>query len=227
MYLGESLRIWRRQWILTAVLLIVALAGIATALVKLPRTYQSESSVVLLASRSAARPNGGNPYLTFSPSLTLTADVLSRELMAPGIIQDLAARGFRDAYTVALAPYTTPTTGSVLLVTVTGNDKKAVEGGLHAVTGEISSELSGLQTHVARRNRIHAATISITPQATLSSSKTARSVIPITALGLLLALGIPVIVDGRASRRRIRDGAVLAEKIPRPAEQMSLGSLRD
>ena len=120
--------------------------------------------MVLLASRSAAKVNGGNPYLSFSPSLTLTADVLSTEMAAPGAIADLAAKGVRDAYTVALAPNTTTTTGSVLLVTVTGNNRDAVERALGAVTGEVGSVLSRQQAGVPRRNRITAETISFSPR---------------------------------------------------------------
>ena len=138
--------------------------------------------MVLLASRSAAKVNGGNPYLSFSPSLTLTADVLSTEMAAPGAIADLAAKGVRDAYTVALAPNTTTTTGSVLLVTVTGNNRDAVERALGAVTGEVGSVLSRQQAGVPRRNRITAETISFSPQATLSPAETARSIVPVIIL---------------------------------------------
>jgi hypothetical protein len=201
MYLSEMLHIWRRRLILTAVLIIAASIGTTAALMKLPRTYQSTASVVLLASRSAARQTGGNPFLNFSPSLTLTADVLSRELMAPGIALGLAASGFPAAYTVALAPNTTSTTGSVLLITVTGSDSNAVESTLRAVTAEISTELSTLQRNVARHNRIRTATISLAPQATLSVSHTARAAVLVVLPGLLAALGIPILVDRRAIRR--------------------------
>jgi hypothetical protein len=214
MDLGESFRIWRRRRILTIAMLILALAGSATALTGLPRAYQSDSSVILLASRSAAKLNGGNPYLSFSPSLTLTADALSRQLMAPATARDLAARGFVGAYTVALAPDTTATTGSVLLISVTSNSSSVAVRTLQAVTSEISVKLSQLQSGVAARNQIRAAALSYTPQATLSSSQTARPLVAVTVLGLLAALGIPIAVDGLLARRRIRNAAM----IPDPAE---------
>jgi hypothetical protein len=213
MYLSEMLHIWRRRLILTAVLIIAASIGTTAALMKLPRTYQSTASVVLLASRSAARQTGGNPFLNFSPSLTLTADVLSRELMDPSIALGLAASGFPAAYTVALAPNTTSTTGSVLLITVTGNDSNAVESTLRAVTAEISKELSTLQRNVARHNRIRAATISFSPQATLSVSQTARGVVLVVLPGLLAALGIPILVDRRAIRRARRKAVLPAQAV--------------
>jgi hypothetical protein len=212
MYLGEIFHVWRRRPILTAILIAAVFAGCAAALVKLPRTYQSDSSVVLLASRSAARQNGGNPFLNFSPSLTLTADVLSRELMAPGITRSLAARGFAGKYTVALPPYTTSTTGSVLVVTVTGHDNNSVQRTLHAVTTQISTELTTLQDHVAQRDRIRAATISISPRATLSVSGIARELAIVVAPGLLIALGFPVFLDRCITRRRNRRAALLDDQ---------------
>jgi hypothetical protein len=221
MYLSESFRIWRKRRYLTAALLVLALAGSAAALSTLPRTYQANSSVILLASRTAASPYGGNPYLSFSPSLTLAADAVSRELMGPGAVLSLAARGFSASYTVALAPYTTTTTGSVLLVTVSGRDKTNVERTLSAVTRGISVKLAQLQGKVTRYNRIRAATLSFAPKATLSVSQTARSLVPVIALGLLLALGIPIIVDGQITRRRLRQAAkpqeaVTPERAPDP-----------
>jgi hypothetical protein len=204
MDLGETLRIWRRRWILTLVLLMLALASSVAALTGLPRVYNADSSLVLLASRSAAKLTGGNPYLSFSPSLTLTADALSRELMAQGTINSLASMGYTDVYTVELAPYTTTTTGSVLLVTVTGSGKTAVKSTLDGVTNEINLKLSQLQHGVTSHNRIRAATLSYSPQATLSVSQTARLLVVVIVPSFLLALGIPVIVDGRAARRRIR-----------------------
>jgi len=226
MYLGELLHIWRRRSILTTVLLIAALAGTVTTLTRLPRTYESDSSVVLLASRSAARLTGGNPYMSFSTSLTLTGDVLSGELMAPRTVTELAASGFPAAYTVALAPYNTATTGSVLQVTVTGADPEAVQRQLYAVTHEISLKLGQIQAKVRPRSRIRAATISITPKAALNVSQTARPMVLVIATGLLLVLGIPVIVDGRLARRRIRAAAGHQDSYPQPVDQIAYDTLR-
>jgi hypothetical protein len=212
MTVGATFLIWRRRWVLTTALLAGALVLTATAGSWLPRTYQSAASVILLASRADSRPNGGNPYLSFSPSLTLTADAVSRELMAPGIVQALAADGFGDPYTVALAPYTTTTTGSVLLVTVTGSDPAAVQQTLHGVLGQISSSLLRLQGRVRAGNRIHALTLSASQQPSLSLSQSARPFVALIVVEFLLALGIPVLVDGRAARRRLRQAGP-----PRPS----------
>ena len=218
MDLGESARIWRRRRILTIAMLILALAGSAAAMTRLPKVYRSDSSVILLASRSAAKLNGGNPFLSFSPSLTLTADALSRELMAPATARDLAARGFLGAYTVALAPDTTATTGSVLLISVTSSSISVAERTLTAVTGEINVKLAQLQGTVPVRNQIHAAALSYTPQAALSSSQTARPLVAITVLGLLVALGTPIAVDSAVARRRAAHAAMVPDPVEGPAD---------
>lgn len=207
--MSGSRNIWRRHWILTAVLVILASAGTAEAAARLPRAYQSESSIVLLASRSAARLNGGNPYLSFNPSLTLAADVLSRALMAPGTAKGLAARGFPSPYTVALATDTTTTTGSVLQVTVTGTSRTTVERTLTGVTAEVGVKLAQLQSKVKPYGRIRTTTISFMPRPGLSASSTARPLVSVAALALLLVLGIPVLIDGQITRRRLRKSARL------------------
>ena len=114
--------------------------------------------MVLLASRSASRLNGGNPYLSFGPSLTLAADVLSTALMAPDTAQRASPSGASAAvYTVALATDTTTTTGSVLVVTVTGNNRTAVERTLVGVNAEVGAKLAQLQNKVKPYDRIRAA----------------------------------------------------------------------
>jgi hypothetical protein len=202
-----SLRTGRGRWILTGGLLLLTLVGVVVALAELPPTYQSESSVVLLASPAASRPNGDNPYLSFSPSLTLTADVLSREMMAPSTVSYLASNGFPDSYNVELATYTTDTTGSVLLVTVTGTDKVAVQLTLHGVTNEISTVLAKLQASSPPDDRILASTISMSRQATLSLSQMARLLAVLIGVGLIASFGVPWLVEAQIAGRRIqRDG---------------------
>ena len=211
MDLRQAVRIWRARWILTSVLLILAMVGAAAAVAKTPRYYQSASAVVLLASRVASMQNGGNPFLSFSPSLTLTADAVSRALMAPGTVRQLAAAGFTASYTVALPPYATATTGSVLLVTVTGADAAAVQRTLQAVTAQIGPQLAQLQLGVPARGQVRADTLSFTPQATLSISQTARPLVVVGALLLVICLGTPIVVDGLATRRQLRDRSALRD----------------
>jgi hypothetical protein len=200
----NSLRTGRGRWFLTGALLLLTLIGVVAALVQLPPTYQAESSVVLLASPAASRPNGDNPYLSFSPSLTLTADLVSREMTAPSTVGYLVSKGFADSYNVALATYTTATTGSVLLVTVTGPDQAAVELTLHGVTDEISTVLAKLQAGAPPSSRILAATVSMSRQAALSLSQLARLLAILIGVGLVASFGVPWLVEAQIAGRRIR-----------------------
>ena len=69
----------RRRWVLACSLFLLALAGTAYGWIKLPSTYQSTSSVVLLAPKNATKTVGGNPYLAFNSSLNMTGDVVRYE----------------------------------------------------------------------------------------------------------------------------------------------------
>jgi hypothetical protein len=204
MDLRQATRIWRARWILTAVLLMLALAGAVGAAIKVPRSYQSTSSVVLLAPPAASAQDGGNPFLSFSPSLTLTADAVSREMMSPVIVSQLAAQGFTASYSVALPSYTTSTTGSVLLVTVTGTNASVVQRTLQGVTAQIGPQLAQLQRGVAASSQVRAEMLSFTPQAALSITQTARPLVVVGVLLLAICLGTPIVVDGLATRRRLK-----------------------
>lgn len=182
------------------------MVGIVGTAAKVPRYYQSASSVVLLASREASVANGDNPFLSFSPSLTLTADAVSRELMSPGTVSELAVRGFTASYTVALPTYTTSTTGSVLLVTATGTNQAGVESTTQAVTAQINTELALMQRGIPASGQVHSRILSIAPRAALSISQTAREPIVVAVLLLVICLGLPIVVDGLVARRQLRRG---------------------
>lgn len=218
MELRQAARIWRARWIFTSMLVILAVVGAVGAAAKMPRYYQSASSVVLLASHAASKQNGGNPFLSFGPSLTLTADAVSRELTAPATVSQLTARGFTASYTVVVPPVTTFTTGSVLLVTVAGTDAAGVQRTLQAVTKQISTQLAQLQRGVPAPSRIHTETLSFSPRATLSISQTARPLVIVGALLLVICLGTPIVVDGLVTRRRLRNRPTLPDSPALPQD---------
>jgi hypothetical protein len=199
---------------MTGALLLLALGVTAAAAQTLPRSYQSEGSVVLLASRAVSKPNGNNPYLSFTPSLTLTADVLSRDLMAPTTVNYLASRGYPGSYTVALAPETTTTTGSVLLLTVTGGNQATVAHTLLGVISEIRVRLARLQSRVAPYDQIRVVPLSVGQQAAVNLTSTLRPLVVILALGLAAAFGIPWIVDAQLAERRGRAAAGSTAVLP-------------
>ena len=207
MRFDEVIKVWRRRAALTAGLVLLALASFAAALALFPATYQSQASVVLLASQAASRQAGGNPYLGFTPALSLTADVVSRTLMGPATVRQLASEGYTDSYTVAEPTYTTAATGSVLLISVAGTDPASVERTLHGVIGELDFTLVQMQRSIWPKHRITVSTLASSPQATLQTSATVRPIATTLVLGLIVALGLPVFIDGVLRRRKVRHAA--------------------
>lgn len=201
MDLMQSLRILRRRRILALVLLLLTLVATGAAASTYPRTYAANAATVLLESKDFAKPVGGNPYLDFDSSLTVTADIVSVEVTDPRTGLVLAARGYTASYQVILSQ---DTSGPVLLITVTGKNKVTVERTLQAVTGEVGTKLAALQATTPPDNQVKNVVISMSPTATLSLSKLARPLVVILGLGLILTFFVPQIVDAQAARRTRR-----------------------
>ena len=212
MNLMEIFHIWRKRWILTGFALLLAAAVSGFAAVHLPRTYRAESTDLLVPSRKAASVLGdGNPYLSFSNSLNTTAEVLATELAAPPARHALLAMGFSEPYTAVSESTTSQTVasgvvlpGPFLLVTVTGSDQRLVEQTLRGVQGVVRSTVTAMQTGISRDKKLTVSTLSVSPQATLNVSTTARSLALIIGLLVVLALGTPLLVDAQVARRRFR-----------------------
>jgi hypothetical protein len=198
-----SLRTLRRRWILTLLLLLLTLAGTA-ALAMRPGPYQSQSQVVLLPSKQSTKAYGNNPYLSFGGSISLAADLVRRESMDARTVRALTAQGFPSAYLVVDDPNTA---GPVLDVTVTGNNKSAVEHTLYGVTAEVRAKLAGMQADIKPTDRITSLVVSVDPQPSLMISHKARPLVLVLGLGLVLTIAVPQIVDaGLVLRRSARYG---------------------
>lgn len=195
----ELLASLRRRWILTSVLFALTLAATAAALVKLPWTYQGQSSVVFLASQDSSKPFGGNPYLAFSAALNETADVIRYEVSDQRTAQALAANGYSASYTIADA---VDTAGPILLVTVTGGNKATVEHTLSGVTNEIATMLGQQQSGIDPYNQIHEQVLTFTTQASRLTSKKSRPLSVVFGIGLVLTIAVPAIIDAAVMRRK-------------------------
>jgi hypothetical protein len=193
----EILASLRRRWILAYLLLLITLGGTAAAYLKLPWTYQSESSIVFLVPKNVAKSFGGNPYLAFNTTLNETADVVRYETMDERTVDSLAQQGYTSSYLVSDA---TDTAGPVLIVTVTGHDQAAVEHTLQGVTNEVSTKLAGLQVGLTPGNLIRDAIITFTPKATVLTSKKVKDLVVALGLGLVLTIAIPVLTDAQRAR---------------------------
>lgn len=200
-------RALRRRWWLTLLLLVLTLALTAVWAAK-PGPYVGSSQVVLLPSKEVSGPAGGNPYLSFGDSITLTADLLRRELIAPPTVAKLAAAGYTSSYQVVDDPNVA---GPVLDISVTGSSKTQVENTLNAVTSQSASTLAAMQATLSARDRITSLVVSITPNASLSVGKKLRTVLIVLGIGIILTIAIPQAVDA-ALRQRSRRNEITAER---------------
>jgi hypothetical protein len=210
MDIKETLLILRRRWYITGPLLLLTV-GASAALLARPGPYQSESQVVLLPSAQSAKAAGGNPYLSFDDSLTLTADLLRRELVAPPLIQSLSKNGYRSSYQVVDDPLTV---GPVLDITVTGKSKSSVEHTLEGVTSEAGKQLHAMQGRVAPIDQITLRTVSYAPKPSLLVSKKARTPLVALAVGLILTLAVPLMFDAAIADRRKAGSRVRSPRSP-------------
>jgi hypothetical protein len=231
------LSIWRRRWLLTSFMLLLALLSIAAAVVKLPRIYQTQAVIVLLASPKVADQIGsGNPYLSFNDSLSTTAAAVSNAVEDPAVVSSLKSRGFNQPYTVTsestLAQASSGDTlpGPFIAVAVTGAKKAVVESTLTGVVDQVSTILQRMQAGIPKKSRISAISLSVNQTPSLSISKTARLLAVIAVSVLFLALGIPVAVDALRVRSRSRRAvarevsAIGAEPIPEARDDTELRS---
>src|SRR5258708_34012631 len=203
---GEVIAIWRRRRALMAGLRALAVVGFLAAVAWLPRTYQAQAAVVLVPSHAASAVNGGNPYLSFTSSITRTADIVGRELMSAQAARQLAAAGFPESYIVGLDPGTAA--GPILDIAVTGSNSAQVERALHALVAQVGLTLSDIQNRVRPRHRIRMTALVTDARPAIAVSRTARPMIVIAISGMVVALGCPLIVDGRSgSRRRQHEAA--------------------
>jgi capsular polysaccharide biosynthesis protein len=214
----ELFRTLRKRWVLTVLLLLASIAGSAYLAVK-PGPYQTVSQVTLLPSRQASRPFGFNPYLSLNASLTLTSDLVRREVSDPRNGLALAKLGYTAPFVVADDPQTA---GPVLDITVTGPDKAMVEHTLYGVTAEVQAKLSAMQANVKPVDQIRSLVVSVQPKATLLVTKKLRIPIALFAVGLVITAAVPQLVETFWTARRSRREAAAAPpaRRPEPADSM-------
>lgn len=202
----ELFRTLRKRWVLTSLLLLLSIAG-AGYLATRPGPYQSVSMVTLLPSRQASKPFGFNPYLSLNASLTLTSDLVRREVADPRNALALAKLGYSAPYQVADDPQTA---GPVLDITVTGPDKAMVEKTLRGVTADVGAKLNAMQASVKPIDQIRSLVVSVQPKAKLMITKKLRVPVALFAVGLLITAAIPQLVETFWSARRARKQAAAA-----------------
>ncbi|GAA2418005.1 hypothetical protein GCM10010191_30760 [Actinomadura vinacea] len=200
---------------LTLPLLLLALGGVGAAAVVTPWTYEAQASVVFLASPFQAKQAGGNPWLVFDSSLTVTAEVVGREMMDDRTAAGLRARGLTAGYEVGVAQ---DSTGPVLAVDVSGDDPRVVKGTLDALVAAIPQRLTHIQAKegVTERAQIKASVVTASPKAALAATGKLRMLVMVLFVGLALTVAVPLFAEVLSERRR-RGRASSAEPEPKEA----------
>lgn len=144
MSISEILLALRRRWYLMAPLTVLGLLAGAFLYVKVPPSYESQSSVALLDSTAVASlaPTFGNPISNAGGALVVTADVLIRTLDSSDSVQDLQGLGVTDPYTAGFA---SGASGPLLTLTVTGVDQARVLRETDTLTTFAGTQLAALQ----------------------------------------------------------------------------------
>ncbi|MFD9306495.1 O-antigen ligase family protein [Streptomyces sp. NPDC060048] len=145
MNIGEIGAVLRRRWYVMAPLTMMGLLAGLHLYESVPVSYQSQSSVALLDSTAVAQlaPTFGNPISNAGGSLVVTADVLIRTLSGADAARDLQGLGVTDPYTVGFAANTS---GPMLTLTVTGNDRAKVLKETSTLTAFAGEQLNALQS---------------------------------------------------------------------------------
>jgi hypothetical protein len=212
----DSLNILLKRWLLTLPLFILTIGALAGAAVTLPWDYEAQASMVFLASPVQAKNAGGNPWLVFDSSLTVTAEVVGREMMDDRTVMQLRAKGLTATYTVMIAPNST---GPVLSVDVTGNDASNTDATMKAVLAMIPDKLQQIQADggVSPAARIGLSMVSVSPQPQTKSTKKLRNLAVILFAGLSITVVTPLFVESISVRRRTRSRGAAAPQPERPA----------
>jgi capsular polysaccharide biosynthesis protein len=200
----EIMKTLRKRLALTLTLLVLMLIVTAAAYAVLPSTYQAKSNVILLPSQVIAKTTGGNPYLGFDSTLNMTADVIRYEVTDARTGLALQAAGYTASYAITDA---VDTGAPVLLITVNGSSKAAVENTLSGVTNKVVSKLASQQANIPAASRITSQVITYTVTPSTVASKKLRSVLIVMVGGALVTVAIPLLVDATATRRSRRKGS--------------------
>ncbi|MEV7966783.1 hypothetical protein AB0O34_12485 [Sphaerisporangium sp. NPDC088356] len=201
MDLLDSLRALLRRWPVTVALLAVTIAATVGALIAIPWQYESKATVVFLSSRKGSQPVGGNPWLAFDGSLTITAEVISRGMSDERTLQKLKDEGKTADFTVGLAQ---DSRGPLLDITATGADPKVAQATMETLATLSQDRLTEMQrkSAILPDATIRAELVTSTDKAELTPEKKIRTLVIIFAAGMLLTVGVPLFLESLAQKRR-------------------------
>jgi hypothetical protein len=185
--------------------LTAAIAGVAAVAVKVPTTYSSTMSVLLLPPRSGGTyqapakgaptvsPKLINPYLSFDSSLFVLVKVIAQDLMTQRVKDQIQAAGETARYTA------TPGDLPAINVVVTDPDRTKIKATMKAVVAYANADLA---------QRQHDAGVPQDTWATATSDNIA--LIAVAGLGLAAAVSLVFVAE---SLRRGRGRPIDADRV--------------
>jgi capsular polysaccharide biosynthesis protein len=213
MDLVSTARIVRRRWYAAVVGVVCTLIGTAVVLTMAP-TYEATSVLVLLAPNTpsaatttpGAAPAPVNPYQAFDSSITITADLMSTQVMQPRVVDELVRRGASPDYTVATDPDTGGPTVTITAEAATGQQAVATT---RLVSAEFRRQLTERQAQAgAPRSSLITASPVVTPtSADRLVSGRIRALVAVLGVGMVLSIGLALVAEAVAlglERRRTR-----------------------
>jgi len=188
MDLGEILRVLRQRWVLVVPMFVLAIGAGVAAMVYVPNTYESYTTVSLLSSPMAttvATKGNDNPFMTFDASLIATADFLGRSLQSTDAVEDLKNRGVSEKYAVSLAD---GAQGPFLTFTVTGSDKAHVRASTATLARFAQEKLTEIQQNNGVKTQDMIRMTEIVPPQTPETKSKKKIELVLAATGGMIAL---------------------------------------
>src|SRR5690348_8963243 len=95
---GGLLHALRKHWLVLALTVALTIAATIGVALHAPRKYQSMVQMTMLNGPKINKQQAffGNPFLSFNTTLDMDVDLLTRNLLAPASIQQLAKLGVTE-----------------------------------------------------------------------------------------------------------------------------------
>lgn len=157
--------------------------------------------MLFLAAPVTTQTSGGNPYLQFDDSLHVSAQSVGRTMMTAPAVSEFRKRGLTSPYSLATS---NAEWDPVLQVAVTGSDPANIQATLKAVIAAIPATLAKIEGPRPAETRIDSRTIGASRSPTRAPLQKIRLLVIVFAVGLVISVGVPVLVETRSERRKAR-----------------------
>lgn len=202
MYLWDALLVLVRRWYLVVPLLILTMSGCVLATKVIAPVYEADASVLFLIPSTVEGPNARvNPYLNFGGANAL-ADVVGRIVMSDTDRAKIGGSGGSGKYAVAMDP---STSAPLLNVKATAPTPGLAMRTRDIVIQDIQSQLSKIQSEAGSpvTALVYTQVLPSTGQAAELRGSVHRAFAAIAALGLVVTVSVPIIVEAVIRRQRL------------------------